>query len=274
MKKPKPVLLISKRWHQLLLLVFFIYSSPIVFAQTAFEAYSPAIGTTTCPGSDVEFNAGVYEDLPPGVAFSGFTRVNVGCNNAGSHYRSIHNSTSKASAVSDEKFVKFSFTASSSVEFEVSELAIAHSRSNQGSNNGAIHYAVGNNNFVQMDSDFIIGTNDGRSVLTFANPVSIPSGDSIVFRMYGWANGGPTGNGNVRIRGGSNYNISTGLKGEFTITATDPEISVAPTVLSQFCQVMGNPSGEQSVTVQGFNLTDDLTITAPADFEISLTSGS
>jgi uncharacterized repeat protein (TIGR02543 family) len=54
----------------------------------------------------------------------------------------------------------------------------------------------------------------------------------------------------------------------------DPTITIAGTPLSTFNTLPGTPSAEQSYTVSGSNLTDDITITAPGDFEISLTSGS
>ena len=44
--------------------------------------------------------------------------------------------------------------------------------------------------------------------------------------------------------------------------------------LSAFTSCEGTPSSEQSYTVEGTNLTNDIVITAPAGFEISLTSGS
>jgi hypothetical protein len=53
-----------------------------------------------------------------------------------------------------------------------------------------------------------------------------------------------------------------------------PGIVTAGTSLSAFISQPGTPSAEQSYTVSGSNLTDDITIAAPSDFEISLTSGS
>mgnify|MGYP000385061551 CR=1 FL=1 len=44
--------------------------------------------------------------------------------------------------------------------------------------------------------------------------------------------------------------------------------------LAAFSSEPGTPSAEQSYSVSGSNLTDDITLTAPADFEISETSGS
>ena len=56
--------------------------------------------------------------------------------------------------------------------------------------------------------------------------------------------------------------------------STDPTISVTGTPVSPFSSTPGTPSAERSYTVSGRNLTDDIAINAPADFEISTTSGS
>ncbi|MFA7486059.1 MAG: PASTA domain-containing protein, partial [Phycisphaerae bacterium] len=53
-----------------------------------------------------------------------------------------------------------------------------------------------------------------------------------------------------------------------------PEIVITGTPLSEFESETGTPSDAQSYTVSGSNLIDDIVITAPSDFEISLTSGS
>ncbi len=61
---------------------------------------------------------------------------------------------------------------------------------------------------------------------------------------------------------------------EIVKAATGPEIIVTGIPLNPFTSVAGSPSAEQSYSVSGSNLTEDITITAPADFEISVTSGS
>ncbi len=53
-----------------------------------------------------------------------------------------------------------------------------------------------------------------------------------------------------------------------------PTITVTGTPLGAFTSTPGTPSTEQSYTVSGINLTDDVMINAPDDFEISLTSGT
>ena len=54
-----------------------------------------------------------------------------------------------------------------------------------------------------------------------------------------------------------------------------PSISLSETSLSGLDYVDGSgPSAEQTFTAEGSNLTADITITAPTDFEVSTTSGS
>jgi len=55
--------------------------------------------------------------------------------------------------------------------------------------------------------------------------------------------------------------------------STTPQITLSPTALT-FTQVNGVPSQSQSVNVSGSNLTGNVTITAPANFEISTSSNT
>lgn len=84
-----------------------------------------------------------------------------------------------------------------------------------------------------------------------------------------------------------NYSVTSGTTtsnaqalgiDDVSITANgepSPSISVNLTSLSGFNYVVGSgPSSEQSFTVSGQNLTGNITLTAPTDYEISTTSGS
>jgi hypothetical protein len=59
----------------------------------------------------------------------------------------------------------------------------------------------------------------------------------------------------------------------YDMGVTDPTIIVYGVPLPVFSSQPGVPSAEQSYTVSGINLTGDIVITAPTDFEISTTSG-
>jgi hypothetical protein len=107
-------------------------------AQITFEAYSPVIGTTTCPNSDENFNQNVFDNLPPRVLFTGFTRVDVSCTAAGSHNRSSgYTSQSLTEALADEKYLVWSFDTQAGTTLVLEEISIRHERSNAGAENGA-----------------------------------------------------------------------------------------------------------------------------------------
>ena len=54
---------------------------------------------------------------------------------------------------------------------------------------------------------------------------------------------------------------------------TVPSISVSGTPLSEFSSEPGVPSSEQSYAVTGWSLTEEIEVTAPADFEVAAASG-
>ena len=61
---------------------------------------------------------------------------------------------------------------------------------------------------------------------------------------------------------------------QYSVSTTAPTITISGTPLTQFSSDPGTPSAGQSYLVSGSNLTGDIAITAPSDFEISTTSGS
>ncbi len=62
--------------------------------------------------------------------------------------------------------------------------------------------------------------------------------------------------------------------GQFMIAECYPTISINKTTLDIGSSPVGNYSAEKNYSISGKNLTDDITITAPENFEISKTSGS
>ncbi len=93
----------------------------------------------------------------------------------------------------------------------------------------------------------------------------------------GWSSGNALAFiiGGIGTRVAKSYDFDSGngapmLVVEYTL---DPTISVSGTPLSEFSSEPVVPSDEQSYSVVGRNLTEDITVTAPADFEVSLSSG-
>lgn len=81
---------------------------------------------------------------------------------------------------------------------------------------------------------------------------------------------------------GSGYTLSASAGGLTGDTSDAFDVSAAPSpnitvtaAMSDFTTTgVGTPSAEQSYTVEGEDLNDDITVTPPAHFEISLSSGS
>jgi len=111
------------------------------------------------------------------------------------------------------------------------------------------------------------------------------SWDSLAFTRPGssetWAS-----SGEIDLSGISGTSVWIGFKynyaSDYRLWEVDnisigsgPILSVNPTELSGFSYFLGSgPSGEQVFTVQGSNLSDDVGISAPTDYEISETPGS
>ncbi len=80
-------------------------------------------------------------------------------------------------------------------------------------------------------------------------------------------------NGNIVLSSAGATTVNVALSGVSSL-APFPQITVAPTGLSGFEQILGTPSAEQTIAVSGINLNDDITATAPTGYEVSLLSGS
>ncbi|MCX6121831.1 MAG: lamin tail domain-containing protein [Ignavibacteriales bacterium] len=136
-------------------------------------------------------------------------------------------------------------------------------------------YSVDGTNFTLISSSFNLS---GSVPLTMAQIdlsgitalQNVAAGTTITIRYY--ASGQTT-------TGGWGFYSSTSGQNGLTIggTVTNSSAPVISTVgtLSSFGNIIvGNHSAEQSYTISGTNLTDDIIVTSPTDFEISQTSGS
>ncbi len=78
----------------------------------------------------------------------------------------------------------------------------------------------------------------------------------------------------VRAFATNSAGTSYGSQVSFTTSTATAIVETTPSSLSGFNAVYGSASSAQSFSVNGVDLTGDLTVTAPAGFEVSLTSGS
>jgi hypothetical protein len=103
------------------------------------------------------------------------------------------------------------------------------------------------------------------------------TGPDASFTEANWTFGGVSALNTLGVCQGGSDTFETLIDGVGTYSATastTPTITVTGSTTS-FDYFEGNgPSGEQSVTVSGVNLTTDINVVAPTNFEVSLTSGS
>lgn len=133
-------------------------------------------------------------------------------------------------------------------------------------------------NGIQADFSSISGANNNanfgaRVVSSFsANPFTLYS-TSTNFS----ANAAYEPARNPSIGTNSNYGPAGTMRYDmvtFEGNSLSPTISANPNALTGFTQLLGNPSSEQSFVASALALTNNLTITAPTNYQISLTSGS
>lgn len=113
---------------------------------------------------------------------------------------------------------------------------------------------------------FNYGADDGIANINIARVAYNDAGE--------WKNLGGIGSA-APVGTVTNDSLLTSL-GQFSIGYYDysPTIILNPSTLNFFTQNLGVPSPEQVVEVSGTDMDDDITITAPTNYEISLTSGA
>lgn len=175
--------------------------------------------------------------------------------------------TSIANAVTGNNYMQFTLTPNVGNNFDITSIVVSLQRSATGPSGIALRSSV-DGYTTNLGGEQAIADITTTQTFTFTfsqTNNSVP----VTYRIYMYAEtttgtGGPGDfSGNDIIVNGSVYPGS----GTPTIVAT-------PLSLSSFFYVVGSgPSPEQSFTVSGANLTNNINITAPTNYEISLTSG-
>ncbi|MCA0131548.1 T9SS type A sorting domain-containing protein [Winogradskyella alexanderae] len=126
----------------------------------------------------------------------------------------------------------------------------------------AVEGTGASNSEPAIDSDFD-GTGDGTAITsTFQEFVaSISSGTILDIRLTFTFN---SGDEDIAV---DNIRVVDGF-------AASPNITAGPDVAGLNYEFNAGPSAEGSFTVEGADLTDDITVTPPTNYEISTTSGS
>jgi hypothetical protein len=112
---------------------------------------------------------------------------------------------------------------------------------------------------------------------TFGNTVTLTQTAGVVAStpiyvvLDGSAVANPS-NGTITITSTNATPVEVTLEGQ--ILNPDPTVFGTPGSLSGFTHFVGTPSAEQTIEVSGEFLTNDLIVTAPGDYEVSLSSGA
>ncbi len=156
------------------------------------------------------------------------------------------------------KYFTFSISATSGYQFSISSISFDAYATGAGPT--AFGSEIDGTSLTEIDAPEGI-------VITYNNSISKTGLSTAVIKIQGWLNGFrvSSGNGIFKLD-----NIS--IFGSVTEVST-PFINVIPNSLSDLNYIVGDgPSSEKSFTVNGSNLTNNISITPPTNYEISLTS--
>ena len=168
---------------------------------------------------------------------------------------------------SDSNSFYFTFQAAAGYKVSLSSISTATRRSNSGPSGCIVYYSVGGGPFTSVatwstsSTSGTTGTPNSVSLSGISALQNIAAGVVVKFRII------PQGStGNYYLTGGTN---SLKIDGSVT-AAVNPLITPSTTSLASFGDVMvGNSSSATSFTFNGAGLTEDVSILAPAGFEIS-----
>jgi uncharacterized delta-60 repeat protein len=124
---------------------------------------------------------------------------------------------------------------------------------------------------VFLNSTGVVNTNFGNSGVSSLQTNSYSGPDITIYELKQQADGKlvyylATTNSQNPFDPANNY------VGRVLFQTNNLVVSTAS--LNSFSQTLGAPSSEQTFTVSGSNLTNHITVTAPTNYEVSLTSGS
>ena len=107
--------------------------------------------------------------------------------------------------------------------------------------------------------------------ITLTQNAGVVAPTTIYVRLNGLVAASPS-DGEITLTSSGAIDVIVALSGE--ILNPLPTVFVSEDTLIGFSHFVGTPSAEQTFDISGAFLTDDILITAPGEYEVSLTSGS
>lgn len=185
--------------------------------------------------------------------------------------------TSSAAAIASGDFVTISLSINPGYEVSMAQIpAYNVRRSSSGPTTGQWQYSINGGEYVDIGTAITWGTvTNSAGNLQTAIPLSgiaslqnMSAGTQVTFRLAIW--GGSSAGGTWYIN-----NFQTGndflISGFATpVQTSSPLIEISPSALTGFEGFIGLTGSQQFFDATGVNLTGDIQVSAPADFEISL----
>ena len=128
---------------------------------------------------------------------------------------------------------------------------------------------------VTAPTNFQVSLNSTSGFATSMNitPTNGALASTLVYARYNPSSAG-THTGNITVNTNGNVVTSKTVTVSGTSSGAASSMTVAPLTLSSFSTTVGTPSSVSGFTVSGSVLTSNVTVTAPANFEISLTAST
>lgn len=124
------------------------------------------------------------------------------------------------------------------------------------------------------NGDYLISETSGGA---FSNSITLTQasgsvGPTTIYTVLDGTTAANPSNGEITITSTGASNATVVLEGQ--ILNPDPTVFVSTNSITGFSHFVGTPSTEETFDVSGQFLTADLDVTAPANYEVSLSSGS
>ncbi|MCZ2084104.1 MAG: T9SS type A sorting domain-containing protein [Flavobacteriales bacterium] len=140
-----------------------------------------------------------------------------------------------------------------------------------------VHYSTNSSKGVGTITPYVVSTTSAsaQSGTAIEGPKSVTTTGGTTTRSLTYTAGTPiTGNLQIYVTCTTNSIYIHSVDITYEDVPVGPIITATPSSLSGFTYVEGSgPSAEQSFSVGGFNLTNDITVTPPTNYEISTIAG-
>jgi hypothetical protein len=178
------------------------------------------------------------------------------------------NPSTLAEAITANSYIEFTVTPTLGYSFTPTSFVFGWDHSNTGPASVALRSSA--------DSyGANIGTVTGMAASqTNGNTINISTltglTSATTFRLYGYSASGTTGTGGFDVASSS---VNVQLNGSVA-SVGGPNITQTGLLNTFIASAVSSPSAEQSFTVSGSNLTNNIVITPPTGYQVSTTSGS